>query len=59
MSEQDNAPASWSAWWRWTEADGWTHHVREERPAPPPTRRLRGNQDYKTLHLGRGTKWAK
>lgn len=38
----------------------WTGpHEPEPLLAPDPGRRLRGDQSYASLHLGRGTKWIK
>ena len=63
-AELDAAPPEWRAWWTSSgtlaehEAGTarWTRHVRPE-TAPQSTRVMRGPQDYKTLHLGRGTRW--
>lgn len=67
--EADAAPASWE---RWARSSGtyaehmsstppdWTLHERPARAAAPvSTHRPRGNQDYSTLHLGKGTRWLK
>jgi hypothetical protein len=36
----------------------WTAHEREAKIEVPSVR-MRGNQDYSTMHLGRGTRWHK
>lgn len=64
--EADEAPPRSTRWYtlRGARADvdqsaQWTgpHERREE--TQQSTRRLRGDQSYPGLHLGRGTKWAK
>lgn len=71
--EADERPAGALVWWRLRgaradvdQADEWTRHeipehvlaeqrANEEREL----RRLRGDQSYPSLHLGKGTKWIK
>ena len=73
VEESDNAPCADSrVWWRargtraelLVDVDGdlWSAHDHSERDRMRPkiettARVMRGPQDYKTLHLGRGTKW--
>lgn len=67
--EDDDAPATWTRWGRFRGTldellAGTDELVLFERSAPRssddrPVRVMRGNQDYPTLHVGRGTKWAK
>ena len=65
-NEQDHAPHPRSEKWARGRSMGvngpveWTFHVREEVAAAQPVerRRMRGSQDYKTLHLGKGARWA-
>ena len=66
--ESDWAPSrarSINGWWRCvggTEEPGtgvWTFHQHREIPLQESTRRLRGDQSYPSLHLGKGTKWIK
>lgn len=62
--EADNVPSTWRSWWRCRiTPDGvevWTRHERPVLELPVVEKRaMRGNQDYRSLHLGAGTKWLK
>ena len=59
LDESDDAPQAWRRWARWRDGEGWTFHERDEHSEAGPTRRMRGDQSYAGLHLGRGTKWIK
>lgn len=66
--EADNAPSGSTRWARSrgtlaehlsSNPPDWTRHEKPEDPLQPIGRRMRGDQSYSTLHLGRGTKWIK